>query len=96
MIGATDWSGIAAVIVALGSTVPAIIAAVYAQRANAKVSTVNGSPSLGELATNVAAAVTTPDNLPTIGELAASNADTLDHVHAVVCNGKDDDDGSTS
>lgn len=89
MIMATDWTGIAAAITALFGGIAAVIGAVYAAKANGKVSTPDGTPSLGELGVNVAAAVTTPPDHPPLGEVAAKASETLDHVHEVVCNEKD-------
>jgi hypothetical protein len=85
--GSTDWTGLATFITALGATLVSIIGAFAALRANAKVSTPENVPPIGEIAANVAAAVTTPPDSPPLGEVVASTSDTLDHVHEVVCNG---------
>lgn len=90
MIGTTDWTGIAAVIAALGSALAAVVAALLSARNGGKLATPPNTPTIGQLAANVAAAVTTPDGTPTLGQSATNTGITLDHVHDVVCNGKTD------
>lgn len=50
MIASTDWVGIATVVVALGTTIPAILAAVWARGAQAQTATPDNLPSIGNIA----------------------------------------------
>ena len=85
MLASTDYTGIATLVAALCTGIAAIIAAVYAGRANHKVSTPEGTPNIGALATNTAAAVTTPPGRATIGQAVSDGVETLEHVHDIVC-----------
>ena len=84
MLANTDWAGIAAVIVALGTSIPAIIAAIYAAKANKNTRAPNGGPPLGEQINNVAAAVSTPPGVAPLGQIASDVVDTVEELHNVV------------
>lgn len=86
MIGNTDYAGLATLIGALTGLIAGIVAAVAALRVNKKVTTGNGI-TLGQAATNIAAAVTTPPDTPPLGQIAADAADAIQEVHAAVNGG---------
>lgn len=88
MIGSTDWTGLAAVISAVGAAIAAVLAAYWGKGTADKVRTPDGVPRIGELAANVAAAVSTPPGVEPLGQVVSDTSDTLGHVHDVVCNGK--------
>lgn len=88
MFATTDYAGIATLIVAIGTAAAAIVGAILTVRVNGKVSTAHGTPDLGDLASNTAAAVTTPPGRATIGQAISDGVEVLDHVHDIVCDGK--------
>lgn len=87
MIGATDWTGIAAAITALFGGIAAVVGAVFAARANGNTKTPDGTPQLGQLGANVAAAVSTPPGHAPAGQVLADVAAVVDDVKEAV-NGK--------
>lgn len=76
MLGAVDYVGLSALVGSLGGAVAACIAAWYGNKTHTQ-------------STNIAAAVTTPPDKPALGVLASDAADVIEHVHEVVCDGKD-------
>lgn len=87
MTAATSTTDLASLIVAIGTAVAAIIAAIYGAKASKNTTTPPGAPTLGETVTNTAAAVTTPPHAAPLGQVLADVADTVDAVKDAV-NGK--------
>ena len=86
MIGTTDWTGLAAVIAAIGSAVAAVIAAWFGARNSSTLGrSANGTPVATQLE-NVAAAVSTPPGVGTLGQIASDAVDTVEEIHNVVTN----------
>lgn len=66
---------VVAIVGTIVAGIPAIVAAIYGAKNHTKTS-------------NIEAAVTTPPGVEPLGQITSDAADTIEHIHEVVCDDK--------